>query len=216
MTEMLMWAGLGSWRAEVSDVDFDGDRLSASGTQLGVDPLPYRLDYSLRTGPALVTERLDVVATGSAWRRHVDLRHDGAGAWTCTVDQDGDVDLPAAGGDLDAVAGALDCDLGRSPLTNVMPVRRHGLHRSPGAVDFVMAWVSVPDLSVAPSAQRYEHLRADRDGTAVVRYVGAHRGFVGELNVDADGFVLTYPDLAQRVPAAASGAGHSGWRRHRR
>lgn len=77
-----------------------------------------------------------------------------------------------------AVLGAVDCDLGRSPLTNVMPVRRHRLHEAPGAVDFLMAWVSVPDLGVHRSRQRYEHLRPVAvDSPAVVRYVGAHRGF---------------------------------------
>jgi hypothetical protein len=201
VTELLLWAGLGSWRAEVAEADLDGDRLAASGTQLGVDPLPYRLDYTLRTGPRFVTERLDVVSRGQGWRRHLDLRHDGAGTWTCTVDQDGADALPAAGGDLAPVAGALDCDLGRSPLTNLMPVRRHELHRRPGDVDFLMAWVSVPDLGVHPAQQRYEYLRASPDGGAVVRYVGAQRGFVGELILDARGFVLTYPDLAERIPA---------------
>lgn len=207
MTELLLWAGVGSWRAEVSHADLDGDRLRAAGTQLGVDPLPYRLDYTLQTGPRLVTERLDVVATGHGWRRHLDLRHDGAGIWTCTVDEDGPVDLPAAGGDLSAVAGALDCDLGLCPLTNTMPMLRHDLHRQPGDVDFLMAWVSSPDLGVHPSRQRYEHVRTVPDGTAVVRYVGEHRAFVGELTVDAHGFVIDYPELANRVaprPAAAS------------
>jgi hypothetical protein len=86
-----------------------------------VDPVPYRLDYTLQTATGFVTEGLDVVATGTGWRRRLDLRHDGSGTWTCDVEQHGEVDLPAAGGDLVAVAAALDCDLGRSPLTNVMP-----------------------------------------------------------------------------------------------
>jgi len=206
MTTLLLWSGLGSWRAEVSEVDLAGDRLEASGTQLGADPVPYRLDYRLETGPRLVTTRLDVVARGEGWRRHLDLRHDGAGSWTCTADEDGDVDLPPPGGDSPSLAGALDCDLGRSPVTNVMPVRRHGLHLRPGAVDFLMAWVSVPDLGVHPARQRYEHLRL-HGGGATVRYVGAHRDFVGDLELDRDGFVVTYPDLARRV---APGHGQGG------
>lgn len=36
---------------------------------------------------------------------------------------------------------ALDCDLAFSPLTNTMPVLRHRLHREPGEVRLVMAWV---------------------------------------------------------------------------
>lgn len=65
-------------------------------------------------------------------------------------------------------------------------------------MSFLMAWVSVPDLRVVPSRQRYEHV-GERDGRLVVRYVGEHRDFVGELELDDDGFVLLYPELAERV-----------------
>jgi len=68
----------------------------------------------------------------------------------------------------------------------------------------MMAWVSVPDLSVHQSRQRYEHVSLDSDGTSVVRYVGEHRDYVGELTFDADGAVITYPDLAQRVGTSGS------------
>jgi hypothetical protein len=205
MTRLLLWKGVDGWTAEASRVDLRDDGLSASGTQMGVDPVPYRLDYRLETGPRWVTSRLDVVAVGEGWRRHLDLRHDGAGAWSCDVELAGDVDLSAAGGDLDLVKGAPDCDLARSPLTNVMPVRRHDLHRKAGGVDFLMAWVSVPDLGVHPSQQRYEHVRTDESGS-VVRYVGAHRDFEGLLELDPDGLVLVYPQLARRVTAADQSA----------
>ena len=205
MTRLLLWKGVDGWTAEASRVDLRDDGLSASGTQMGVDPVPYRLDYRLETGPRWVTSRLDVVAVGEGWRRHLDLRHDGAGAWSCEVELAGDVDLPAAGGDLDLVKGALDCDLARSPLTNVMPVRRHDLHRKTGGVDFLMAWVSVPDLGVHASQQRYEHVRTHESGS-VVRYVGAHRDFEGLLELDPDGLVLVYPQLARRVTAADQSA----------
>ncbi len=36
---------------------------------------------------------------------------------------------------------------------------------------------------------------------AVVRYVGRHRNFVGDLVFDRDGVVELYPDLASRVTA---------------
>jgi hypothetical protein len=65
--------------------------------------------------------------------------------------------------------------------------------------------VSVPDLGVHPSRQRYQHLRPPAgDAPAVVRYVGAHRGFEGELQLDTDGFVLTYPGLGRRVEPTAA------------
>ena len=130
--------------------------------------------------------------------RELDLRHDGEGRWMATTAKAGDVRLPAPGGDVATVNGALDCDLGLCPLTNVMPVRRHELHVRRGEKAFLMAWVSVPDLGLHASRQRYEHV-GRRDDRFVVRYVGEHRSFVGELELDHDGFVLLYPELARRV-----------------
>ncbi len=98
---MLLWTGVGSWRAEACQVALDGDRLEASGTQFGVSPLPYRLDYSLQTGPRLITQRLGVRVAGEGWARQLDLRHDGRGEWTCSFDQQGEVDLPRGGGELE-------------------------------------------------------------------------------------------------------------------
>jgi len=179
-------------------VELGSAGLRASGTQLGVEPLPYRLDYELEVDEEWVTRSLWVQAQGAAWRRELDLRHDEGGDWTAEADEKGSVDLPLAGGPVDAIERAIDCDLALSPLTNVMPVRRHELHLQPESMDFLMAWVSVPDLSLYASRQRYEHVDRGDDRLAV-RYVGEHRDFVGELELDQDGFVLLYPDLARRV-----------------
>lgn len=198
MERIVVWSGIDEWRAEICRL-WLGDRgVRAEGTQIGVNPLPYRLEYRLDAPDNFVTRRLEVDVTGSGWSRRLRLTHDGSGTWEATASAEGKPDLPPPGGDVEQVAGALDCDLGLCPATNLMPVVRHGLHRGPGAEDFLMAWVSVPDLGVHPSQQRYEHVRLTPVG-AVVRYVGAHRDFVGELEFDRDGVVIFYPDLARRV-----------------
>ncbi len=193
----VVWQGVDSWRAEAAQVHLRGDRLVASGTQIGDDPLPYRLTYSLDTGPGFVTRRLSVEVVGAGWSRLLDLSRDEDGAWSVLRESAGQVDLPTTT-DAPDLTGALDCDLGRSPVTNSMPVLRHRLHEQPGDVTFAMAWVSVPDLRVLRSEQRYSHVGADARGR-VVRYEGLHRGFVGELTFDDGGLVLDYPQLARRV-----------------
>lgn len=195
---MRLWSGDGSWRAEAVQLDLGEDRLTASGTQFGADPLPYRVDYELETGAHWVTRRLHVDAAGDGWRRSLELLSDKAGHWTCSTSADGDVDLPTPGGNLAAVTGALDCDLAHSPLTNLMPVRRHDLHRQAGTVDFLMAWVSLPDLAVHASPQRYQALGSDESG-AQVRYLSTDSNFVADLQLDADGLVIHYPGIATRA-----------------
>lgn len=91
---------------------------------------------------------------------------------------------------------ALDCDLAGSPLTNTMPVLRHMLHRREGRQEFVMAWVALPELTVAASRQTYEHVRTEEDG-GLVRFFSD--GFTAEVGFDACGFVTTYPRVGRRV-----------------
>jgi uncharacterized protein len=192
----LLWRGLDGWRTEAAHVELTGDRVRASGTQLGVEPLLYRLDYELETFERFVTASLLVRASGEGWARSLELRHDGEGAWSCELKAEGEIELPPAGGEMDALAGALDCDLAFSPLTNLMPIRRSELHRRAGSEDFVMAWVSVPDLKLHASPQRYEHVCP-----GVVRFVSLDGDFTAELELDDDGLVARYPRLAERVAA---------------
>jgi Putative glycolipid-binding len=87
-------------------------------------------------------------------------------------------------------------DLANAPLFNSLPALRHGLHRGGQARDFVMSWVTVPDLEVHRSEQRYEPIRP-----GLVRYRGSHRADVSsfDLEFDEDGFVVLYPGLAERI-----------------
>ncbi|MGQ4332243.1 putative glycolipid-binding domain-containing protein, partial [Streptomyces hayashii] len=87
--------------------------------------------------------------------------------------------------------------LGLCPLTNTMPVLRHGLHRRPGERRFLMAWVSVPTLTVQPSWQTYTHLGAHPQGGAVVRFASGN--FRSDVAFDPDGYVLDYPGLGARL-----------------
>jgi hypothetical protein len=183
---LVVWRGIDEWRAEAAQVDLRPDGVDARGTQIGAG---YRLDYQLDARDDWRTRSFTVAIATETGGRSVELAHDGEGRWTI----DGD--------EAPHLAGALDCDLGLSPLTNLMPVRRHALHAREGTADILAAWVSVPELTVHASAQRYEHVRP-----GVVRFVdlGLHEGFTAELEVDEDGLAVVYPELARRVTPAPS------------
>jgi uncharacterized protein len=184
--------------AELAQVTVADGTLSATGVAIGTSPIPYRVDYQLTTMDAYVTARLVVRAHGSRWRRALDLERVASGAWSCTTEAEGDLDQPAPGGELAMVSGALDCDLGLSPMTNSMPVLRHGLHEGGGPIDFLMAWVSVPDLAVYPSRQRYTFVRREPQAR-IVRFQSLDSPFEAEIGFDDGGVVLDYPGIARRV-----------------
>jgi hypothetical protein len=192
----LIWAGVEEWLTESAGVDLESNGLSATGTQLGADPAPYRVDYRLEA-PDFVTRELELTSIAEGWRRHLTLRHDGKGAWNADVDDEGDVPGGSWDGSLPDLSEALDIDIQNSPLTNTMPILRHRFHRE-GSGDFLMAFITTPSLRVEASPQRYEHLRATEDGS-VVRYISRDGDFTAELELDSDGLLSFYPRLARRV-----------------
>lgn len=196
---VVAWSVQASGGADYADMRIGDSSLSARGTAIGAVPEPYRLEYRLTTGDRYITESLEVEAEGRGWRRTLALKRSAVGAWQVVGKGEGEdrFDQPP-GGESAALSGALDCDLGRCPVTNTMPMLRHRLLEGGGPIDFVMAWVAVPELSVHPSQQRYTFVRRERDLT-VIRYHGRHRDFTTELIFDRDGVVVTYPELAQRL-----------------
>jgi hypothetical protein len=194
----LVWAGVEEWLTESAEVDLQSEGLSATGTQLGAEPAPFRVDYRLEA-PDFVTRELELTSMGEGWRRHLTLRHDGEGSWDAEVDDQGDVPGGPWDGVLPELSDALDIDIQNSPLTNTMPILRHGFHRE-GSGDFLMAFVTTPGLRVEASPQRYEHVRTTEDGS-VVRYISRDGDFTAELELDSDGLLTFYPRLARRVDA---------------
>ena len=195
MTRAVVWVKPEG--AELAEVDVAQGRLAATGIAVGAAPLPYRLEYELTTGDGYVTTRLLVEAHGTdpvcgPWRRSLELVNRPEGEWTVSARAEGRVALPPPGGDAAALRGALDCDLGLSPLTTTLP-----LLRMPGSgpAGYSVAWVSVPDLTVEPSRRTYEVVR--RDGAeAVVRLASAD---LTEEIVFRDGLVLDHPSVGRRV-----------------
>ena len=183
---------------EFAELDVAEQHMSASGVAIGTGPVPYRLDYELETTKGFVTVRLRATSRGEGWRRELDLRRDADGSWTVAADEDGQLALPPAGGDTAGLRGALDCDLGRSPVTNMMPILRHGLLDGGGPIDFNMAWVAVPALAVQPDGQRYRHIGSAADHR-VIRYEAIDGSFAADIIVDLDAVVIDYPAIARRL-----------------
>jgi uncharacterized protein len=201
-TRSLLWRRLDTVGAEHTILD-DAHGLRAHGTIVAGAPVPYTLRYELRTDETWTGGSLAVSAEGDGWTRTVGLQR-ATGRWRVTAGEQGDLDraLVAAGRarlllpgaeDPDTLDPALDLDLGFSPLTNTLPIRRLGLlGASAGtAATITAAWVLVPSLTVVAAEQTYTVLAADR-----IRY--ASGTFTAELTIDPKGYVVDYPGLATR------------------
>jgi uncharacterized protein len=194
----LLWMKDDPTGMELAEVRLTANRLTAVGVALGSQPSAYRLDYRLETSPGFFTSRLRCTCRGEGWSRAVDLSRAPGGPWRISARSSGESDLPPPGGSAAALDGAVDCDLGLSPLTNTLPIRRERLLEVGSTVELVATWVSVPDLRIFPDQQRYTVDRADDRG-ATIRFEAVDGSFAANILVDRDGFVLDYPGIARRL-----------------
>jgi uncharacterized protein len=108
---------------------------------------------------------------------------------------DGDrLDVQVVGADRRTVElGDADLfDLFASPFFNSLPVMRDGLLDHGPARDYVMRFVTLPELDVVRSQQRYEPR-----GGRVVRYSSG--SFAADIAFDPDGFVMSYEGFLERI-----------------
>jgi hypothetical protein len=82
-----------------------------------------------------------------------------------------------------------------SPFFNALPIRRVGLHERADSITVSTIYVSLPDMTVASAAVSYSSSAVDSgEGIKVHSPVSDTT-----LTVDADGFIVDYPGLAERI-----------------
>ena len=162
--------------------------LSLVGTVLGAEGgLPVRIEY-----------RVLADGTGMSSAAHVrDLR--GFETRTIALERDAKGNWSVDGAVVRALKGCTDVDLGCSPSTNMLPIRR--LRLAVGASQKIQAaWVRFPELTIVKAAQTYTRLDA-------FTYRYASGDFEAELTVDDDGLVASYAEW--RRTGVAMGPGDS-------
>jgi hypothetical protein len=158
----------------------------ADSLVLGVaDGEPFRLWYRVRVDGDW-TVRECFLQAGGEQGQTLHLYGDGRGHWTD--------DAGAAHPELD---GCLDVDITVTPFTNTLPIRRLAL--APEAcAELLVVYITVPELTARPAWQRYTCLSRTTSG-GLYRYEGLETNFTADLLVDAQGLVMGYPGLWERV-----------------
>jgi uncharacterized protein len=109
------------------------------------------------------------------------------------IEREPSLDMSMHQDDPVALQGLIDVDLGFSPVTNTLPIRR--LDPAIGEAEAVTAaWVRFPELTIEPLPQRYIRLAERR-----YRYESAGGAFVAEIEVDDLGLVTMYEGGWRRI-----------------
>jgi hypothetical protein len=138
---------------------------------------PCRVEYEIRCDAQWSTRACVLRGSIGTRRVHIDIERTVSGEWTHD------------GVKVEAVRGCEDIDLGFSPVTNLLPIKRLALPIGARAA-VRAAWVRFPQLTLEVLEQTYTHL----DSTHY-HYESAGGAFQRELMVDEFGCVLEYPGL---------------------
>jgi hypothetical protein len=175
--QTIVWRRLDKPGHEICNLEeFESGRKLTGIAILSHDQTPCSLEYAIdcdsewRTNACRVSGRM-----GNA-NVALYLRREGA-MWKVNG-----VEVPS-------VARAEDVDLGFSPSTNLLPIRRLSLKVGERAT-VRASWVRFPELTVELLEQTYTRVADDR-----YRYESAGGQFQRELKVNDVGFVIDYPDL---------------------
>lgn len=160
--------------------------LSLVGTVLGSEGgVPVRIEYRVLADAEGLTSAAHVRDLRGFEQRTLVLERDAKGGWS--VD----------GKTVRGLKGATDVDLGCSPSTNTLPIRR--LRLGVGASKTIKAaWVRFPELTVVKADQKYTRL-----DEFTYRY--ASGDFEAELTVDDEGLVAAYAEWARTGVAIGPG-----------
>lgn len=173
----VFWRRLDCPGAEYCQLRRHPDGWELSGTALvALDGHPLRAHYQVVCDAGWATRAVGVETSTGGTTRTLRLTVDERRRWW------------DASGELQPLRGCVDVDLGVSPSTNTLPVRRLGLEVG-AAAEIGAAWVRFPELDVTRLDQRYTRLDARR-----YRYQSLTDGRAYAIEVDHLGLVRRYED----------------------
>ncbi|MBG9733653.1 putative glycolipid-binding domain-containing protein [Paenibacillus alvei] len=133
------------------------------------------VEYEVRCDELGCTSEVTVRYTNEQQTRTLKVERDAQDCWKVNGEARDDLN------------GAKDIDIGATPSTNVLPIRRLKLEKGQQAA-VTAAWVCFPQFTVQPLQQSYERTG---DNTYIYRSAS---GYTAQLNVDQHGVVIDYAD----------------------
>lgn len=179
---VLFWRRTDLDGLERLELEVGPDAVIATATVICVEGGGFRLDHRWQLGPDWRAQSVTVDRWNATGYGALRLERDGTG-WRV----DG-VTRP----DLD---GAEEPDLSVTAFCNTLPIRRTP-EDAGASLTLDIAYIDGAAMTVTRSRQRY-----DRQGLGRLRFVdlGLSLGFEADLVVDAEGLILTYEHLFERV-----------------
>lgn len=183
--EKILWHRLDYPGHEICGLKFHNKQWELSGTALFLyEKNPSKLDYFVTCDSGWRTISAEVKGEIGNRKIYLKISVNNRQQWYLNGHEYPDIE------------GSIDIDLGFSPSTNLLPIRRLSLTVDEEA-QVKAAWLPFPSLEFEPLVQLYR-----RESENIYRYESGGGRFMRLLEVDATGFVIDYPELWRKeVPA---------------
>jgi len=190
----VLWQRIDSPGSEWCALERTPDGWRVQGIVLAeVATAPVLVHYAIALASDWSTRAVEIVMRSGNAIKPEELRLTVAPEQRWQIEREPSQDESLPQDDLMALHGLTDVDLGFSPVTNTLPIRR--LDPAIGeAVAVTAAWVRFPELTIEPLPQTYTRLAERR-----YRYESAGGAFVTEIEVDDLGLVTTYEGGWRRI-----------------
>lgn len=184
MSDSIVWKMLEQPGHEFASIAQKEGGWELSGTAVLLhEHFPSRIDYVVKCDSSWSTRSAHVLAIIEGETLVIDLEADADKGWRRNgITQPETIDCS-------------DVDLGFSPSTNTLPIRRLALSVGQEA-EVKAAWLRFPSFELKELTQVYR-----REGDKVYRYESGGGSFICTLEVNDAGFVTDYPGLWRAEPA---------------
>jgi hypothetical protein len=168
-------------------VQLSGKRIRANGriVAAATEANPaFGAFYEVQTDESGATKRFGLTVTLAERERQLAIARDEENMWLITDHQ---------GERREGFNGALDVDVVFSPFFNALPIRRLDLHERAESIALPMVYVNVPEMIVEAAIVNYT-------STGSLDSIKLRSPVADTMvGVDADGFIVDYPGLAERI-----------------
>lgn len=174
----IIWRRLDEPGTDLCRIVQGEDAWHLMGTATGLHGVaPLHIDYHVACDANWITRTVCLLGWADSRRIDLVIQRDDDGGWTFNEQS------------LPVLKGASDIDLGFTPATNTVAVRRIG--QAPGtSVETTAAWLDESDWTLKPLRQIYRRVTEGR-----YEYESPANGFKAILTLDEAGLVCDYPDL---------------------
>ncbi len=181
---IILWRRLDYHGHEWCSLNEESTTFTLNGIALFLyENLPWKIDYSIECDKTWRTRSVLIHGEQTGQLKYIEIKSDTIGHWTL------------GGNKIPQVDGCIDIDLGFSPSTNLLPIRRLSLKQGEKKNE-TAAWIEFPSFQIRPLEQTYK--RIDEH---LYHYESANGEFQRNLLIDEEGFITKYPGFWEQEAA---------------